>query len=584
MSIDADKLRLLEARMVRVRSPGTSREGFGPPADSNSLKSNQNQTSSLASSLSMPIAVLDQNSNGGGMTKIKQLKRSAPKSAIKPTTTKRPRKLQRGSAGSESVSEEGTTTISTSEKNGTAAANDQPMASPSDGSSPNRPRTHDATAAAAAVESPASAARPIDSFFNKKTSAVSSEERTSKKKKTSNSNSSSGVNIPRFVGPSSSSLSSISTITSSASASASSSSSASASASALSSMLPPASVSASERMALVERAKLQTKLHKLEQHVVEVTKHAKQTEEAWSTERKRLQGLVTETRGECNQRVNRAAHALENVLRAKAVSDGIQSHLSLATNSHRLGRVVIQRTSTKSVEMWEDGHVFRDLEIAKTTMSTQKVALDARRKELQNKRRSMNRAQKNILNSDASNDGLLSAGKNTNTSSSSSSSSSSSPSSSTSTSTSSSSTSSSPSSSSSSSTTNVRQMTETEREQHNAFEELSLASEEEALKIAFDDLKNEEKRIDVDILRLDNEKILHIRETKRMRDEDASRFNCRPVLHQRYLLLRLLGRGGFSEVWEGKFEEEEKGKRKKKSLFIYLFCVKVCQSVSNLTF
>ena len=563
MSIDADKLRLLEARMVRVRSPGTSREGFGPPADSNSLKSNQNQTSPLASTHSQPIAVLDQNSNGGGMSKMKQLKRSAPKSAVKPTTTKRPRKLQRGSAGSESVSEEGTI-ISTSEKNGTAA-NDQPMASPSDSSSPNRPRTHDITAGgsaagaagAAAVESPASAARPIDSFFNKKTSAASSEERTSKKKKSSGSTSSSGVNIPRFVGPSSSSLASISTITSSALAS-------SAPSSALSSMLPPASVSASERMALVERAKLQAKLHKLEQHVVEVTKHAKQTEGAWSTERKRLQGLVTETRGECNQRVNRAAHALENVLRAKAVSDGIQSHLSLATNSHRLGRVVIQRTSTKSVEMWEDGHVFRDLEIAKTAMQTQKVALDARRKELQNKRRSMNRAQKNeknILNSEVSNDGLLSAGKNTSSSSTSTSSSPSSTSVSTTTTTTSSS-----SSPSSSSTNNVRQMTETEREQHNAFEELSLASEEEALKIAFDDLKNEEKRIEVDMIRLENEKILHIRETKRMRDEDASRFNCRPVLHQRYLLLRLLGRGGFSEVWEGKLK-----KKKKKNNFFSSF-------------
>lgn len=33
-----------------------------------------------------------------------------------------------------------------------------------------------------------------------------------------------------------------------------------------------------------------------------------------------------------------------------------------------------------------------------------------------------------------------------------------------------------------------------------------------------------------------------------MRDEDASRFNGQPTLHRRYVLLQLLGRGGFSEV------------------------------------
>jgi hypothetical protein len=38
------------------------------------------------------------------------------------------------------------------------------------------------------------------------------------------------------------------------------------------------------------------------------------------------------------------------------------------------------------------------------------------------------------------------------------------------------------------------------------------------------------------------------RSLKRVRDEDGSRFNGQPTLHSRYVLLQLLGRGGFSEV------------------------------------
>jgi hypothetical protein len=37
---------------------------------------------------------------------------------------------------------------------------------------------------------------------------------------------------------------------------------------------------------------------------------------------------------------------------------------------------------------------------------------------------------------------------------------------------------------------------------------------------------------------------------KRMKDEEASRFSSFPVLNNRYLLLNLLGRGGFSEVFK----------------------------------
>lgn len=42
----------------------------------------------------------------------------------------------------------------------------------------------------------------------------------------------------------------------------------------------------------------------------------------------------------------------------------------------------------------------------------------------------------------------------------------------------------------------------------------------------------------------------HLRELKRIRDEDRSVYRDYRLLHERYLLLELIGKGGFSEVYK----------------------------------
>lgn len=56
--------------------------------------------------------------------------------------------------------------------------------------------------------------------------------------------------------------------------------------------------------------------------------------------------------------------------------------------------------------------------------------------------------------------------------------------------------------------------------------------------------------------RLQRELSIHYREYKRIRDEDTSYYNDFRFLKQRYLLLTLIGRGGFSEVYKA-FDLEE---------------------------
>ncbi|GAU14499.1 hypothetical protein TSUD_250410 [Trifolium subterraneum] len=77
-----------------------------------------------------------------------------------------------------------------------------------------------------------------------------------------------------------------------------------------------------------------------------------------------------------------------------------------------------------------------------------------------------------------------------------------------------------------------------------------LEMHEEIYKCRLASIKREEEIVLRERDRYELEKGRLIREMKRIRDEDGSRFNNFQILNHRYALLNLLGKGGFSEVYK----------------------------------
>ncbi|XP_051113426.1 serine/threonine-protein kinase TOUSLED-like isoform X2 [Andrographis paniculata] len=82
------------------------------------------------------------------------------------------------------------------------------------------------------------------------------------------------------------------------------------------------------------------------------------------------------------------------------------------------------------------------------------------------------------------------------------------------------------------------------------LQEEDILIQDEIYKSRLMSLKREEEALMRERDRCELEKGRLIREMKRIRDEDGSRFNSFPILNHRYALLNLLGKGGFSEVYK----------------------------------
>lgn len=82
--------------------------------------------------------------------------------------------------------------------------------------------------------------------------------------------------------------------------------------------------------------------------------------------------------------------------------------------------------------------------------------------------------------------------------------------------------------------------------------------QEEIFRLRKEHLKKEESDLQMERDRLERERQLHLRELKRASNERDSRYKDHELLNKRYLMLSLLGKGGFSEVWRAFDLEENK--------------------------
>ncbi|XP_030504796.1 serine/threonine-protein kinase TOUSLED isoform X1 [Cannabis sativa] len=87
-----------------------------------------------------------------------------------------------------------------------------------------------------------------------------------------------------------------------------------------------------------------------------------------------------------------------------------------------------------------------------------------------------------------------------------------------------------------------------------ATQEEDILIQDEIYKARLTSIKREEETILRERDRYELEKGRLIREMKRIRDEDGSRFNNFQVLNHRFALLNLLGKGGFSEVYKQAYD------------------------------
>lgn len=213
---------------------------------------------------------------------------------------------------------------------------------------------------------------------------------------------------------------------------------------------------------------------------------------------------VDDLRTEMEEKASAVSETIEKLVRSDAARRAVELRQKLASDGARLGRIVYTRAGMHSVESWEDGQAPR--------------ALKNRRKDLREKRDKMEKRQQaalavaNKIRAQAASANGEDGANN-----------------------------------------------DSEMDPvggivvQDAFDVMEAL---ESIRLHLVNLKKEEDELEEEEKALVAEKEAHIRALKRVASEDSSQFKHRPKLHDRYVPICQLGKGGFSEVWRAYDLEE----------------------------
>jgi len=214
--------------------------------------------------------------------------------------------------------------------------------------------------------------------------------------------------------------------------------------------------------------------------------------------------------------INRCLSVVKELLIEKSSIERKEARTKCMANRLRLGQFVTQRVGASFQENWTDGYAFQELAKKQEEIGQEREEIDKRRKQLSKKKpvdKETKRAAQAANNSGAAGFDQHQVGLQNGQ--------------------------------------NSEETTFIKPPARDALTMQEYYEAEEILRLRQNSLKKDDSEMALEMEKLERERNLHIRELKRIHNEDQSRYNNRPVLNDRYLLLMLLGKGGFSEVHKG---------------------------------